>query len=100
MPLKYVHHYMGFNFSVLLSIYYADGSVAISHGGIEMGQGIHTRVSDFVLKMQFLILIGVGFELTSTSFKRRASHVRYSTISTTFNPDLKREIECELEIRI
>ena len=47
MPLKYVHRYMGLNFSVLASIYYADGSVAISHGGIEMGQGIHTRVCNF-----------------------------------------------------
>ena len=67
MPLKYVHHYMGFNFSVLLSIYYADGSVAISHGGIEMGQGIHTRVSHFVSEMYCVTLICVGLELTSIS---------------------------------
>lgn len=45
MPLKYDHNYNNFNFSALVSIYYADGTVAISHGGIEMGQGIHTRVS-------------------------------------------------------
>ena len=51
MPLKYDHFYNGFNFSVLVSIYYADGSVAISHGGIEMGQGIHTRVCEIVILM-------------------------------------------------
>lgn len=33
------------NFSALVSIYASDGTVAVSHAGIEMGQGIHTRVS-------------------------------------------------------
>ena len=44
MPLKYDHCYLNFNFNALVSIYYADGTVAISHGGIEMGQGINSRV--------------------------------------------------------
>lgn len=44
MPLKYDSKYSKFNMSALVSIYYQDGTVAVSHGGIEMGQGINTRV--------------------------------------------------------
>lgn len=45
VPLKYGMDISWGRFSVLVSIYGADGSVAISHGGIEMGQGINTKVS-------------------------------------------------------
>ncbi|XP_062502119.1 xanthine dehydrogenase/oxidase-like [Corticium candelabrum] len=44
VPLKYGMDISWGRFSVLVSIYGADGSVAISHGGIEMGQGINTKV--------------------------------------------------------
>lgn len=44
VPLRYGLVYQG-NFSALVSIYAGDGTVAVTHGGIECGQGINTKVS-------------------------------------------------------
>jgi len=44
VPMKYEIQYTG-NFSALVSIYAADGTVAVTHGGVECGQGINTKVS-------------------------------------------------------
>ncbi|KAF4522205.1 hypothetical protein B566_EDAN007356 [Ephemera danica] len=44
VPMKYAFHVFG-NFSALVSIYQIDGAVSVTHGGIEMGQGINTKVA-------------------------------------------------------
>ncbi|XP_030746546.1 xanthine dehydrogenase-like [Sitophilus oryzae] len=43
VPMKYILEVLG-TFTTLVSIYHLDGGVAVSHGGIEMGQGINTKV--------------------------------------------------------
>ncbi|CAL4088500.1 unnamed protein product [Meganyctiphanes norvegica] len=46
LPLLYPLHYpSSFRYGIQVVIYEHDGTVAISHGGIEMGQGINTKVA-------------------------------------------------------
>ncbi|ENN77740.1 hypothetical protein YQE_05810, partial [Dendroctonus ponderosae] len=43
VPMTYPFHLM-LGYGILVSIYHIDGSVAIAHGGVEIGQGINTKV--------------------------------------------------------
>lgn len=42
--MKWPVEYLGM-FPVFVAIYQYDGSVAVSHGGVEIGQGINTKVA-------------------------------------------------------
>ena len=44
VPLKYGLAWDSLPYSVLVSVYASDGSVAVVHGGVEIGQGINTKV--------------------------------------------------------
>lgn len=44
VPLKFGISWAGVHYGCQVSIYYTDGTVAISHGGIEVGQGVNTKV--------------------------------------------------------
>ena len=45
MPLTYKRGYNTINFTALVFIYYNDGTVAVSHRGVNMGQEMNTKVS-------------------------------------------------------
>lgn len=44
VPLKFSLRWNFAQYSVLVSVYASDGSVAVVHGGVELGQGINTKV--------------------------------------------------------
>lgn len=44
VPLRYGVPWTGQNYGVNVAVYTQDGTVAISHGGVEVGQGINTKV--------------------------------------------------------
>lgn len=43
MPMTYPIKFFG-SFTAFVAIYHRDGTVAISHGGIESGQGLNTKM--------------------------------------------------------
>lgn len=48
VPVKYNMEEAGYALGALVSIYAADGSVEVVHGGVEIGQGINTKVAQSV----------------------------------------------------
>ena len=57
VPIKYNIQWRIMNYSVLVSVFNGDGTVAVSHAGIEMGQGINTKVfcCPFVVSVEPLL---------------------------------------------
>ncbi|ELT96232.1 hypothetical protein CAPTEDRAFT_209743 [Capitella teleta] len=43
VPIRYAIRWTGACFSAIVSIYIGDGSVTVTTGGVEMGQGLHTK---------------------------------------------------------
>ncbi|XP_075976918.1 xanthine dehydrogenase-like [Anticarsia gemmatalis] len=74
IPLTVDIFYTG-NFNSLISIYHGDGSVTITHAGIEMGQGINTKAAQVCAYM-------LGIPLDKISVKPSSSVTSPNAIVT------------------
>jgi xanthine dehydrogenase molybdopterin-binding subunit B len=57
IPLRYAMTYNLGYYNALVAVRHHDGSVAVSHGGVEMGQGIHTKVAQVNTTFFFFFII-------------------------------------------
>ena len=70
IPIKYGLGYnLGFLMqgSALIDIYVSDGSVLVSHGGVEMGQGVMTKVAQVAAETLNIPLQFIQMDATRTS---------------------------------
>ena len=65
MPLKFPIS-LGAVYTILVSIYAEDGTVAVCHGGVEIGQGIHTKVAQVAAMTLKVPIETVVIKSTST----------------------------------
>ncbi|KAJ2951443.1 hypothetical protein O0L34_g13596 [Tuta absoluta] len=74
VPLTYGLFYFG-NFNSLISIYHGDGSIMITHGGVEMGQGINTKAAQ-------VCAYKLGVPLDKISVKPSSSFTSPNAVTT------------------
>ncbi|XP_063538704.1 uncharacterized protein LOC134747956 [Cydia strobilella] len=74
LPMAYDLFYIG-NFNSIVSVLHGDGSVVITHGGIEMGQGINTKVAQVAAYI-------LGVPLEKVSIKPSTSFTSPNSMTT------------------
>lgn len=74
MPMTYEIFYIG-PYPATVSIFHADGSVIITHGGIEMGQGINTKAAQVCAYI-------LGIPLEKVSVKPSTSFASPNSMTT------------------
>uniref|UniRef100_A0A1L8DXU8 Indole-3-acetaldehyde oxidase n=2 Tax=Nyssomyia neivai TaxID=330878 RepID=A0A1L8DXU8_9DIPT len=96
VPMKYILHYFG-AYPAYVAIYHGDGTVAISHGGIEMGQGLNTKVAQIAAHILGIPLESVKVKASNNLIGANALVTGGSQTSEAVGYAVKRACEILLE---
>ncbi|XP_065079502.1 aldehyde oxidase 1-like [Ochlerotatus camptorhynchus] len=96
VPMRYPLGYFG-QLSAIVSVYHDDGTVSVSHGGIEMGQGMNTKVAQVVAHILGIALEKVIIKPTNNLTSPNAICTGGSMTSETVAYAAKRACEIILE---
>jgi xanthine dehydrogenase/oxidase len=66
VPIKFYCEPSGVPYTVLVNIYAEDGTVAIAHGGVEIGQGINTKVAQVAALTLGIPMVKISIKACST----------------------------------
>ena len=67
-----------FQMNIILSVYHGDGSVAITHGGVEIGQGINTKAIQVCAYFLNIPLNKIKIKASNTTANANNSHTAAS----------------------
>jgi len=90
LPMVYPCDYPPFRYNVLVAIYQADGSVIVSHGGIECGQGINTKMMQVVAR---------EFDIPLSSISVRSTNTLTNANGSVTGGSITSELNCYAAIR-
>ncbi|XP_048248710.1 indole-3-acetaldehyde oxidase-like isoform X1 [Haliotis rufescens] len=74
-PVKFSVMYNNVGYTVDVAIYEVDGSVTVTQGGVEMGQGLYTKVAQAVAS-------SLGIPVTTIKVRPNISHVSVNNFPT------------------
>ncbi|GAB0094282.1 xanthine dehydrogenase [Sergentomyia squamirostris] len=96
VPMKYRLDYYG-SYPAFVAIYHGDGTVAISHGGIEMGQGLNTKIAQIAAHILGVPLASVRVKASNTLTAANSLVTGGSQTSEAVGYAVKRACETLLE---
>ncbi|XP_053686622.1 xanthine dehydrogenase/oxidase-like [Sabethes cyaneus] len=96
VPMRYPQGYFG-SLHAIVSVYHDDGTVSISHGGIEMGQGMNTKVAQVAAHILGIPLDKISIKPTNNLTSPNAICTGGSITSETVSYAVKRACEMLLE---
>lgn len=96
VPMDYPQAFFG-SFPAQVSIFHGDGTVCISHGGIEMGQGLNTKVAQVAARTLNVPMEFINFRPCDTMTAANAFCSGGSSTSDNIGMAVKRACEIILE---
>lgn len=80
VPMKFLLEFYG-TLQIYIAVYHRDGAVAVSHGGIECGQGINTKIAQVIAHTLDISIDNIFLRPTTDLIGANSAATGYSATS-------------------